>query len=470
MLRVKRNFFVSNCLILSDAIGFILPIFLLLSININILNDSIIIWYKIHGTITILALLWFGGRLRHYYHRKTFWYELKEIVRTIFIFSIIEVTIIFFSNWQFSRYILLINWVGILILVPSLRFSAKALLFYLGFWQRDALIIGTGKNAIDAYTAIRNEKNLGLNIIGFVLEDKSKKSANKYLVDNIKIIENPIIEIIKKVDKKLHIIIALENEDQNVGNDWLRLLMQKGFRYISLIPTLRGMPVDSTDVSFIFSHEVLIFRVQQKLARSSSKYLKRAFDIIISSVLIFILIPVFAYLSLKVKKDGGEVFYGHERIGRNGRVFKCLKFRSMAIDSKELLKKLLDEDPIAKKEWEDSYKLKNDPRVTPIGHFLRRTSLDELPQLFNVLKGEMSLVGPRPIIEEELSRYNEQVDYYLMSKPGMTGLWQVSGRSNVDYETRVYFDTWYVKNWSMWNDIAILFKTVSVVMKRDGAY
>ncbi|HEE4225748.1 TPA: sugar transferase, partial [Klebsiella pneumoniae] len=105
-----------------------------------------------------------------------------------------------------------------------------------------------------------------------------------------------------------------------------------------------------------------------------------------------------------------------------------------------------------------------------IGGFLRRTSLDELPQLFNVLKGEMSLVGPRPIITAELERYNEEVDYYLLSKPGMTGLWQVSGRSDVDYETRVYLDAWYVKNWSMWNDIAILFKTVGVVLKRDGAY
>lgn len=114
---------------------------------------------------------------------------------------------------------------------------------------------------------------------------------------------------------------------------------------------------------------------------------------------------------------------------------------------------------------EFNIQIENDPRITKIGGFLRRTSLDELPQLFNVLKGEMSLVGPRPIITAELERYNEEVDYYLLSKPGMTGLWQVSGRSDVDYETRVYLDAWYVKNWSMWNDIAILFKTVGVVLK-----
>ncbi|HGU1916798.1 TPA: sugar transferase, partial [Escherichia coli] len=146
------------------------------------------------------------------------------------------------------------------------------------------------------------------------------------------------------------------------------------------------------------------------------------------------------------------------------------KFRSMVTNSKEVLENLLLNDPVSKMEWDATFKLKNDPRVTKIGAFLRRTSLDELPQLFNVLKGEMSLVGPRPIIDEELERYNDEVEYYLLSKPGMTGLWQVSGRSDVDYETRVYLDTWYVKNWSMWNDLVILFKTVNVVLRRDGAY
>ncbi|EBD5939350.1 UDP-phosphate galactose phosphotransferase, partial [Salmonella enterica] len=126
--------------------------------------------------------------------------------------------------------------------------------------------------------------------------------------------------------------------------------------------------------------------------------------------------------------------------------------------------------PIARAEWEKDFKLKNDPRITAVGRFIRKTSLDELPQLFNVLKGDMSLVGPRPIVSDELERYCDDVDYYLMAKPGMTGLWQVSGRNDVDYDTRVYFDSWYVKNWTLWNDIAILFKTAKVVLRRDGAY
>lgn len=272
------------------------------------------------------------------------------------------------------------------------------------------------------------------------------------------------------VDKKTQFIVAVESNQSEMRNNWLRNFMIKGYRYVSVIPTLRGMPLDSTDMSFIFSHEVMIFRVQQNLAKLSSRILKRIFDIIGAISIIIVLSPLLLYISLKVKKDGGPAIYGHERIGKGGVSFKCLKFRSMVMNSKEVLEELLIRDPMAKKEWDETFKLKNDPRVTKIGGVLRRTSLDELPQLFNVLKGEMSLVGPRPIITAELERYNEEVDYYLLSKPGMTGLWQVSGRSDVDYETRVYLDAWYVKNWSMWNDIAILFKTIGVVLKKDGAY
>ncbi len=142
----------------------------------------------------------------------------------------------------------------------------------------------------------------------------------------------------------------------------------------------------------------------------------------------------------------------------------------MRVDSEEQLRLLLASDPGVREEWERDFKLRNDPRITSIGQFLRQTSLDELPQLFNVIRGEMSLVGPRPVIKAELARYGSDVDYFLMVRPGITGLWQVSGRNEVDYDTRVYLDTWYVKNWSMWYDVAILFKTIKVVFQRKGAY
>jgi len=182
--------------------------------------------------------------------------------------------------------------------------------------------------------------------------------------------------------------------------------------------------------------------------------LKRLFDIVVSLFVLILFSPIYLFLAYKVKKNlGSPVLFKQIRPGLHGKPFEMVKFRTMkdAVDAQG--------NPLPDAE-----------RLTPFGKMLRATSLDELPEFWNVLKGEMSLVGPRPIVADELERYQDDVDYYLMAKPGMTGLWQVSGRNDVDYDTRVYFDSWYVKNWSLWNDIAILFKTVNVVLKRDGAY
>ncbi|SDB82354.1 sugar transferase [Paraburkholderia lycopersici] len=198
--------------------------------------------------------------------------------------------------------------------------------------------------------------------------------------------------------------------------------------------------------------------------------LKRMFDIVAAASAIVVLSPLLVMLALLVKRDGGPAFYGHTRVGRHGKKFRCLKFRSMVVNSEQVLKDLLERDPEARAEWEREFKLKNDVRVTRIGHFLRRTSLDELPQLWNVLRGQMSFVGPRPIIDKELERYGEASKYYLMATPGITGLWQVSGRNDIDYATRVSLDVSYVENWTFRKDIGILFKTFFVVIRGTGAY
>lgn len=475
MILLSRNFLVSISLALSDFVSFTISIYLaiaILSVSANPTESTFNIgqidgWILLHWLLAVCCVGWYSIRLRHYFYRKTFWFELKEILRTLVIFAIIEIAVIAFTTWSFSRALWVITWIFILLLVPFSRILTKYLLNKLGYWQRDTWIIGSGNNAIEAYKAIISEQNLGLKIIGFIASEGGVRAGET--INGIKVISNDI-DWLRGEDKKTQFIVAVESHQSEMRNSWLRNFMIQGFRYVSVIPTLRGMPLDSTDMSFIFSHEVMIFRVQQNLAKLSSRTLKRLFDIIASIAIIILLSPVLLYISRQVKKDGGPAIYGHERIGKDGKPFKCLKFRSMVTNSKDVLNELLQNDPEAKREWDTTFKLKNDPRITKIGAVLRRTSLDELPQLFNVLKGEMSLVGPRPIITAELERYNEEVDYHLLSKPGMTGLWQVSGRSDVDYETRVYLDAWYVKNWSMWNDIAILFKTVGVVLKKDGAY
>lgn len=197
---------------------------------------------------------------------------------------------------------------------------------------------------------------------------------------------------------------------------------------------------------------------------------KRTMDVCGASVLLILLSPVLLAIALIVMRDHGNAVYGHPRIGRGGRTFQCLKFRSMVKNSDEVLANLLATDPNAREEWDRDFKLKNDIRITPVGRVLRKTSLDELPQLWNVLRGDMSLVGPRPVVQKELVRYGRDVRYYLALRPGMTGLWQVSGRNDVDYPTRVSLDVKYAMNRSFAFDMVILFRTFKVVLAKDGAY
>ena len=198
---------------------------------------------------------------------------------------------------------------------------------------------------------------------------------------------------------------------------------------------------------------------------------KRALDIIGAGVGLVLLAPFFLIVALMVRADGGPAFFAHQRVGRGGKLFGCLKFRSMVIDSQARLEALLASDPAARAEWEATRKLKNDPRITPIGRFLRSTSLDELPQLINVLRGEMSLVGPRPVQEAEIDRYyGASAAHYMAVRPGITGLWQVSGRSETSYESRVALDVAYVSRPSLLADLSILLRTPVAVVSRRGAH
>ncbi len=216
----------------------------------------------------------------------------------------------------------------------------------------------------------------------------------------------------------------------------------------------------------VVPHEAVAVDVSRPVGGS----LKRAVDIVLTLGILLILSPLMLVIIAAMKiSDPGPVFFGHKRVGFDGRHFRCYKFRSMATNSAELLQRLLQSDPAARAEWEATQKLRNDPRVTRLGRILRETSLDELPQLFNVLRGEMSLIGPRPIVDEEVHRYTHRFEAYKRTRPGVTGMWQVNGRSNTSYASRVKFDTYYVRHWSLWLDIQILFKTVKVVMNREGS-
>lgn len=197
---------------------------------------------------------------------------------------------------------------------------------------------------------------------------------------------------------------------------------------------------------------------------------KRTLDIAGSLAIGLVFSPLILMIALRMRMEGGPVVFRHRRIGRGGKPFDCLKFRTMVPNAEQILHDLLDKNPEAKAEWLRDHKLKDDPRVTRMGRFLRKTSLDELPQLWNVLRGEMSLVGPRPIVKEEMLRYGRYLRAYMAAKPGVTGLWQVSGRNDTDYRRRVVMDTLYVRKRTILMDLKILARTVRVVVWGHGAY
>jgi Undecaprenyl-phosphate galactose phosphotransferase WbaP len=200
------------------------------------------------------------------------------------------------------------------------------------------------------------------------------------------------------------------------------------------------------------------------------RYSKRLFDIAIASLLLALLSPLLLAVTALIIRDGGRILFGHRRIGAQGRTFKCWKFRSMVPNAEAVLKQLLEQNEEARAEWKRDFKLRDDPRITPIGRFLRSTSLDELPQLINVLAGDMSLVGPRPIVADEVVRYGAAFHDYARCRPGITGIWQVSGRNDTGYTQRVQLDQHYARNWSFAADLVVLLRTPIAVLRRSGAY
>lgn len=247
--------------------------------------------------------------------------------------------------------------------------------------------------------------------------------------------------------------------------------IQRNIHKIIILPKISKMPLLNGELINSIHHKGMAFYVRNNLLSPVDKYMKNIFDYLTALSLILIFSPVLITLYLIVYfSTNGHPLFKHKRIGLNGKKFNVYKFRTMYIDADKKLEELLEEDEESRMEWENDFKLKDDPRITKIGNFLRKTSLDELPQLINVLQGKMSLIGPRPIIDQEIVKYGEYFDYFTAVKPGITGLWQVSGRNDIDYDERVQLDVWYVRNWSINLDVQILLKTVLVVIGRKGSY
>jgi undecaprenyl-phosphate galactose phosphotransferase len=405
-----------------------------------------------------------------YSRRFSFWDEVKMIWKVIFFSTLATFSILYLGKTgeQVSRTVLVLMCLIAIPMLPLVRTNAKKLLISLGLLRSKVLILGAGKTGELILRALRRDSNLGLNVVGFLDDDPLKVGKN---VEGIKIHAG-----VNRADKYIgrcgidNVVIAMPGCDKRKYVSLVNRLQHKA-QNILVIPDLFGITVLGTNLQHFFQEQAIGLEVKNNLAQPVNSFIKRLFDMTVSVLLLVLLAVPMLVIALLIKANSrGPVIFTQERVGKKDRIFDCLKFRTMYDDAEERLNALLERDAEARREWDHHWKLSRDPRVTGIGRFLRQTSLDELPQIFNVLKGDMSLVGPRPVTRREIDEYyKDEAALCFGVYPGVTGLWQVSGRSNTSYEYRIALDSWYVRNWNLWLDIVILFKTVRVVMKREGA-
>ncbi|MEL6553439.1 MAG: undecaprenyl-phosphate galactose phosphotransferase WbaP [Cyanobacteria bacterium J06621_11] len=393
--------------------------------------------------------------------------ELRRLsLATTLMYLLLGSSIFLFREIElYSRGAFLIAWLLSLLLVIVGRYGVRALCARQPWWGYPVVVMGAGKTGEMVIRTLHRHPTLGLKPVA-VLDDDPQKQG--FLQDVPVVGKLAIAPLIAAEFKIPYAIVAMPG----VSHHQLFPLLErygKTFPHLMVIPDLFGMAslwVAARDLGGVLGLEV-----RQQLFLPGPRLLKAMLDKALVVLVGLACLPLIVLISLLVIFDSpGPIFYRQTRIGRGGKLFKVWKFRSMVVNADQVLAHYFEQYPQLRADWEKDQKLKDDPRITRVGKFLRQTSLDEMPQLWNVLQGEMSMVGPRPIIQDEVPRYRDKFDLYLQVLPGITGLWQVSGRNNVTYDERVNFDTYYVRNWSVWLDIYILIRTVKVVLAGDGAY
>lgn len=442
-----------------------------------VLRDALDTWNRvtyvyadayIYGWVPLLFLI-FLGQSRTYRQMKPVVDTMREIFQSVFAGWIASIIIIYFlkaSNAS-SRLFIILFGLFVLINVCVIRYVVLKFLKRRNIFYEPIILIGAGKTAERLIKFWAEDLGYRYKIVGLIDDCPVSKTLPR---------DFPILggfdearSIVRAAQVKT-VVIAAPGLDKERLQELINRI-QPYVKNISFVPDLIGTPMSSAELSILFSEKILMLNLRNNLSRPYNRAIKRIFDLTLTIGGGLIILPVMLVIAILVGIDNrGRIIFAHKRVGAAGKKFPCYKFQTMVADADAQLKKYLAENPEARREWEETFKLTNDPRVTKLGNFLRRTSLDELPQLWNVIRGEMSLVGPRPIVQAEVARYGKNIREYYMVLPGITGMWQVSGRSDTTYAERVAMDTWYVRNWSVWIDIMYLFKTVKAVFRGTGAY
>ena len=416
----------------------------------------------------ILILMFFLEKL--YSQRMPFWEEYRHLFRAVSLTFVLLTFMVFVtrSHTLYSRPVLFLSWLLGLAFFPISRAAVKSLLIKLRLWNKKVLILGIGPRARQVAQSLTDNRLLGYELAGFLSE--TGKDVGREIVPGGRVL-GPIsrVKAISRTQGVQDIIIALSSlgpQKLNRLTDRSEMLTEN----IRIVPDFGGLFTLGVEVNNW--GRVLSLAVPRNLVKPWNILIKRSLEYVLTVVRGVLLLPVFLAISLAIKLDSkGPVIYKQRRLARNNRIFSLFKFRTMVVNNRALLQNHLRQNQEARVEWARYQKLRyRDPRVTAVGRFLRRFSLDELPQLINILRGEMSLVGPRPYLPREKRRIGRSLPLISLVKPGLTGLWQVSGRNRLTFDERLNLDEYYIRNWSLWLDLSILIRTIKTMAKGDGAY
>ncbi|NQS91089.1 MAG: undecaprenyl-phosphate galactose phosphotransferase WbaP [Chloroflexi bacterium] len=394
--------------------------------------------------------------------------ELRLLITTtsaaFFVFA--GITFFAYDPGGYSRLVLGFTWVLSLALVPAGRYLFRSLMSNFDFWGEPILVVGYGQRGRELVDFMLKQPQNGLRPVLAVVD--SITSGNN--LSEIPVLS--VAEFLKNQDKLLScgiksaLIIQTE-----IPKSMLNSFIIGDFIDFNRIIILPEVNLDNIDVTSYQLNYSIGLKITRNLLNPISQKIKRAIDTIGSIIGLILLFPIFLLIAILIKIGSrGPIFYQQTRAGKDAIDFEMIKFRTMFENADAVMNEYLTKDPELGAEWEKYQKLKKDPRVTNLGQFLRKYSLDELPQLWNVLIGEMSLVGPRPFLPGQEEKYGKAIKYYSRVQPGITGMWQVNERNESEFTRRPYWDTYYVNNWSFWLDLYILGKTFWVVIKSDGAY
>ncbi|MEW6182313.1 MAG: undecaprenyl-phosphate galactose phosphotransferase WbaP [Bacillota bacterium] len=468
------------CLIFADLLSLSLSFYIALEIRLQLMPLVLQLvatppgFSKHYWWLAVLSI----GALAYeglYNRRLPFWRECGAVCRALTLGIVLILAIISLGKFssEVSRATLLISYTIAVVLVPFVRYLSKPVLYRFKMWQRRVLIFGAGKTGRIIAKALINDRYRGYTVCGF-LDDDPLKQKTAVLIDGINL---PVFGGFCDSDKAIscarvyNLVVAAPKMP---ANELVNLVNKLHLRTPSVVvvPDLFGIPVVGAEADYLYQEKTLVFRVKNNLANPFNCFVKRIFDLVIGGVIFVLLTPALIVLATAIKLDSpGPVVFRDFRIGRRGKNFTCFKFRTMHLNNGEILRKHLACNPDAAEEWHLYAKLKGyDPRVTRVGRFLRHFSLDEFPQLLNVLRGDMSLTGPRPYLPRERDDIGYLAENILIARPGITGLWQVTGRNELTFEDRVQLESWYVHNWSLWMDITLLLRTFGAVLARRGAY